>query len=227
MPSNVPNRYSSWQSPDNHRNINATLLQKLFLFNIFATLLHKKEKMKSTKKSVLMAMIAMAMMAGCKKDEPVPVEDNENLTTVKLKFTESGITSIFTFKDLDGPGGNAPTIDKISLKPNKTYTLAIEILDETKKPVETISDAIYNERDEHLFEYVPTPASILSVITTDKDTRNLPIGLTASAKTTAVGTGKLQVVLHHQPPVNGKIVKTGAFTLGSIDFDGTFEVEVK
>ena len=169
----------------------------------------------------------MAIVTSCKKDEPSPVEDNENLTTVKLKFTESGTTSTFTFKDLDGPGGNAPTIDKISLKPNKTYTLAVEILDETKKPVETVSDAIFTERDEHLFEYVPTPSSILSVTTTDKDTRGLPVGLTASVKTTAAGTGKLQVVLHHQPPVNGKIIKTGAFNLGSIDFDGTYDVEVK
>ena len=183
--------------------------------------------MKLTRKSILMAMIAVAMMAGCKKDEPAPVEDNENLTTVKLKFTESGTTSTFTFKDLDGAGGVAPTIDKISLKPNKTYTLAVEILDETKKPVETISDAIFAERDQHIFEYVPTPATILSVTTTDKDTRGLPVGLTASVKTTAAGTGKLQVVLHHQPPVNGKIIKTGAFNLGSIDFDGTFAVEVK
>ena len=183
--------------------------------------------MKLTKKSILTAMVAMAMMAGCKKDEPAPVEDNENLTTVKLKFTESGTTSTFTFKDLDGAGGKAPTIDKISLKPNKTYTLAVEILDESKTPVSIISNDIYDERDQHLFEYVPTPATILSVTTTDKDTRGLPVGLTASVKTTAAGTGKLQVVLHHQPPVNGKIIKTGAFNLGSIDFDGTYNVEVK
>lgn len=172
-------------------------------------------------------MIAMAMITGCKKDEPSPVEDNENLTTMKLKFTESGTTSTFTFKDLDGAGGNAPTIDKISLKPNKTYALAVEILDETKKPVVTVSNAIFEERDQHLFEYIPTPATILSITTTDKDTRGLPVGLMASVKTTTTGMGKLQVVLYHQPPVNGKIIKTGAFNVGSVDFDGAFEVEVK
>lgn len=183
--------------------------------------------MKSTRKSVLMAMIAVAMMAACKKDEPAPVEDNENLTTVKLKFTESGTTSTFTFKDLDGAGGNAPTIDKISLKPNKTYTMVVEVLDESKTTTSIISDAIYEERDQHLFEYVVTPSLILSLMTTDKDTRGLPVGLTANVKTSAAGTGKLQVVLHHQPPVNGKIVKDGTFNIGSVDFDGTFDVEVK
>lgn len=183
--------------------------------------------MKSTKNSILMAMIAMAMMAGCKKDEPSPVEDNENLTTVRLKFTEGGTTSTFTFKDLDGAGGNAPIIDKISLKPNKIYTMVVEILDESKTPASIISDAIYQERDQHLFEYVTTPSTILAVTITDKDTRGFPVGLNASVKTTAVGTGKLQVVLHHQPPVNGKIVKNGTFNVGSIDFDGSYDVEVK
>ena len=144
--------------------------------------------MKSTRESIL-----MAMMAGCKKNELSPVEDNENLIAVKLKFTKSGTTSTFTFKNLDGAGGNAPTIDKISLKPNKTYKMVVEILETT----------------------------------TDKDTRGLPVGLTVSVKTSAAGTGKLQVVLYHQPPVNGKIVKNGTFKIGSIDFDGTYDVEVK
>jgi hypothetical protein len=175
----------------------------------------------------LMIMVALTIIMSCKKDEPAPVEDNENLTTLKLKFTESGTTTTFTFKDLDGAGGNAPTIDKIALKPNKTYTMVMEILDESKTPASIISDAIYEERDQHIFEYVATPASIMSITTTDKDTRGLPLGLTASVKTTAAGTGKLQVVLHHQPPVNGTIVKDGTFKIGSVDFDGTFEVEVK
>jgi hypothetical protein len=175
----------------------------------------------------LMALLVVGLMSACKKDEPAPVEDNENLTTLKLKFTEGGTTSTFTFRDVDGAGGVAPTIDKIALKPNKTYTLAVEILDESKTPFTVISDAIYEERDQHLFQYVPTPASILTIVTTDKDTRGLPVGLIASVKTTGTATGKLQVVLHHQPPVNGKIVKDGTFNVGSIDFDGTFDVEVK
>lgn len=172
-------------------------------------------------------MMAVAIMAACKKDEPAPVEDNENLTTLKLKFTESGTTSTFTFRDLDGAGGNVPTIDKISLKPNKIYTMVVEILDESKTPASIISDAIYDERDQHLFEYIVTPVTILIVATTDKDTRGLPLGLTANVKITATGMGKLKVVLHHQPPVNGKIVKDGTFGIGSVDFEGTFDVEVK
>ncbi len=174
-----------------------------------------------------MALVTMSLVMGCKKDEPAPVEDNENLTTLKLKFTEGGTTSTFTFKDLDGAGGNAPVIDKISLKPNTNYTMTVEILDESKTPVVNVTDEIVTQKDEHLFEYISTPATLIAVTTTDKDSRGFNVGLVGTAKTTAVGTGKLQVVLHHQPPVNGQAVKNGSFSVGSVDVDVTFDVEVK
>lgn len=183
--------------------------------------------MKLTKKTLLMATLAFVLVVGCKKDEPAPQEDNENLTTVRLKFTEGGVTKTFLFKDLDGIGGNAPTIDKISLDANKTYALAVEMLDETKTPVVNVTEEIQEQKDEHLFEYVSTPASLLTVSGKDKDSRGFDVGLTATVKTAVAGTGKLQVVLHHQPPVNGSPIKNGSYTVGSIDFDGTFEVEVK
>lgn len=183
--------------------------------------------MKSTKKSFLIALMGAALVLGCKKDEPAPVEDNENLTTLKLKFTEGGTTSTFMFRDVDGDGGNAPTIEKIALKPNKTYTLAVEVLDETKSPVADITADIEAEKDEHLFEYVSNPTSLLAITPTDKDSRGYNVGLKGSAITTAAGTGKLRVVLHHQPRVGGVAVKNGSFTVGSTDIDVSFDVEVK
>ena len=183
--------------------------------------------MEITRKSILIALVALATITGCKKTEPDPVEDNENLTTVKLKFTSGSTTSTFTVKDLDGLGGTSATSDKISLKPNTNYTMAVEILDESKTPASIISNDIFDERDQHIFKYVSTPPAVLAITTTDKDSRGLPVGLTADAKTGAAGTGKLQVVLYHHPPVNGKTVKDGTFGVGSVDFDVTFDVEVK
>ena len=180
-----------------------------------------------TKNTILTLLFTSTLMIACKKDEPVPQEDNENLTTVNLKFTENGITKTFSFKDLDGDGGNAPTIDKISLEANKTYSFSIELLDETKSPILNVTNEIQEQKDEHLFEYVSTPSSVLSFSNKDKDSRGYDVGLTATVKTSGTSTGKLQVVLHHQPPVNGTPVKNGSFTIGSVDFDGTFEMEVK
>lgn len=183
--------------------------------------------MKSMKKTFLMALLATSLVVGCKKDEPSPTEDNELITTIRLKFTESGTTTSFTFKDLDGPGGKAPVIDKISLKPNKTYMVALEILDESKMSIVNTTDDIQSKKDEHIFEFISTPATLLMVTPTDKDSRGFNVGLVASAMTTSAGTGKLQVVLHHQPPVGGKPIKNGSFTLGSTDVDVSFEVEIK
>ena len=183
--------------------------------------------MKMTKNAFLTLLFAGTLMTACKKDEPVPQEDNENLTTVNLKFTENGVTKTFSFKDLDGDGGNAPTIEKISLEANKTYTFSVELFDETKSPVMDVTQEIKEQKDEHLFEFVPTPSSVLVFSNKDKDSRGYDVGLTATVKTSGASTGKLQVVLHHQPPVNGTPIKNGSFSVGSVDFDGTFEVEVK
>jgi hypothetical protein len=210
--------------------ISATLLQ--IIFRISLDLQHycnyiNSTDMKLTKNTFLTLLFASTLMTACKKDEPVPQEDNENLTTVSLKFTEKGVTKTFSFKDLDGDGGNAPTIDKISLEANKTYSFSVELLDETKSPVVDVTEEIEEQKDEHLFEYMPTPSSVLVFSNKDKDSRGYDVGLTATVTTSAAGTGKLHVVLHHQPPVNGTPIKNGSFTVGSTDFDGTFEVEVK
>lgn len=179
-----------------------------------------------TKPVLFLLLSSFFVVTSCKKDEPNPVDDSENLTTLKLTFTDKdGKASIFTYKDADGVGGNAPTIDKITLKANATYTLAVEVLDESKNPAEDITTEIEEESDEHLFVYTPTPTSLMTVTRTDKDSRNYEIGLTASAVVGAAGTGKLQVVLYHQPPQNGTPIKDGT-AKGSTDFSAEFEVTV-
>ena len=54
----------------------------------------------------ILFLTSMVLLAGCKKDEEEP-DDNELITNVKLKFTESGTTTVTTFewKDSDGDGG--------------------------------------------------------------------------------------------------------------------------
>jgi hypothetical protein len=174
----------------------------------------------------VMALLATSLLAGCKKDEPSPVEDSENLTTLKLIFTNGGVSTTYAFKDLDGIGGNAPVIDKINLDANKTYTVAVEVWDESKTPAENTTTEIEEESFEHLFVYTPTPSNLLTVTRTDKDNRNLEVGLKASVQTSAAGTGKLKVVLYHQPPQNGTPIKDGT-AKGSTDFEAEFDVTVK
>lgn len=170
--------------------------------------------------------LAMLSILSCKKDE-VEGDENELITTVKLKFTTGGTTQTFSFKDIDGDGGAAPTIDNVALKANTTYNLAVEILNESTSPADDITKEIEEEADEHLMVYTPSPANLLTYTYTDKDSRNLPIGLAGTVTTTAAGTGKLKVQLRHQPPANGTPTKNGTVTPGSDDINVDFNVTVQ
>ncbi|MFN3850328.1 MAG: hypothetical protein ACK4NY_12915 [Spirosomataceae bacterium] len=170
--------------------------------------------------------LLMLSILSCKKDE-VEGDENELITTLKLKFTAGGTTQTFSFKDIDGDGGAAPTIDNIALKPNTTYTLAVEILNESVTPADDITKEVKEEADEHLMVYTPSPANLLTYTYGDKDSRNFPIGLTGTVRTTTAGTGKLKVQLRHQPPASGTPTKNGTATPGSDDINVDFNVTVQ
>jgi hypothetical protein len=104
--------------------------------------------MKNLRKSLTILALALAVVtvSSCKKDEPDPVQDSENLTTLKLNFTADGVTKTFAFKDLDGIGGNAPVVDNISLDANKTYSVTVQVLDESKSPAEDITTEIEDRK---------------------------------------------------------------------------------
>ncbi|HEY0056227.1 MAG TPA: hypothetical protein VGB63_12790 [Pedobacter sp.] len=179
-------------------------------------------------KMLLFAASAMVItVSSCKKndDELPKVEENELITTVKLKFTNKANASdvkLFNWKDLDGQGGNNPQIDEILLAPNTAYRMEIDaILNEAQSPAVNIKEEVAKEADDHLFVFKPVAASIMTVTITDKDSKNLPVGLLSDAVTTTAGTGTLQVILRHQPNI-----KNGTEALGSTDLDATFTVKV-
>ena len=177
--------------------------------------------------SLLTLLIGIVFsFSSCIKSEPAPADENELITTVRLKFTDGSSVQTFQWQDLDGDGGKAPTIQNVALKINKTYKLDIELLDESKTPLVDQTKEIVEKKDEHLFVFTPTPSNLLTYTYGDKDTKNFPIGLTGSMRTTVAGTGTLRVVLRHQPPVNGMAQKNGTATPGSSDVDITFNVAV-
>ena len=163
----------------------------------------------------------------CKKESIDNEDENELITTIKLNFTAGGTTQSFSYSDPDGDGGKAPTIATINLKANTTYTMTIEILDESKTPVSKITDEVAAEKDEHLFIYTPSPANLFTYTYGDKDSRNLNVGLTGNVKTGAIASGKMKVQLRHQPPINGKATKDGTVTPGSDDVNVDFNVTIQ
>ena len=183
-------------------------------------------------KKYLPIIIATVLFISCKRDHELePMDDNELITRVELKFTDitakSSIT--YTFQDKDGDPKTAPEkFDKIVLNKGVTYSVSIGVYDDTKSPVMDITQEINEEAEVHLFVYKATPASLLTTTILDKDKNGLPIGLSSSILTqSTAGTGKLNLLLKHQPELNGVRVKTGQEAGGSTDIDLLFDVEIK
>jgi hypothetical protein len=177
--------------------------------------------------SLAVAAIILSVSSCKKNDDELPeVEENELITTVRLKFTNKANASdvkLFTWKDPDGQGGNNPVIDEIVLAANSVYKMEIDaILNEAETPTGNIRGEVAEEADDHLFVFKPAPANIITITITDKDSKNLPVGLASDAVTTATGTGTLQVILRHQPDS-----KNGTEAPGSTDLDATFNVKVQ
>lgn len=190
--------------------------------------LHKKPIFYTT---WLLAISSLLLLNGCKKGtDPLPADENELITTVTLRFTQQGTTNpqSFSYQDKDGDGGAVPTkFDAVTLTANTSYSLTVEVLDESKTPAENITSEIREQQDEHLFVYAGNPATLLTYAYGDVDSRNFPVGLTGSVRTGAAGAGQLNVRLRHQPPVNGVVVKNGTATPGSDDVNLNFPLTVK
>ncbi|MCP9764548.1 hypothetical protein [Lacihabitans soyangensis] len=165
-------------------------------------------------------------LSACKKEDEIG-EENELITTVKLNFKNGNETRSFAYKDLDGDGGMAPTVEKINLKPNTSYDLSVEFLDESKTPALNITEEVKEEGDEHLVVITPSSTTIGTYTYADKDVNLLPIGLMGKFTSKSAAAGSLKIQLRHQPPINGKKSKDGTAAPGSDDINIDFQIEVK
>lgn len=189
------------------------------------------------KKTLLFAAGITLLFAACKKekDEARTENNNEEITTVKLTFTNAanaGDVVVANWKDMDGAGGTNPVIDKINLKANTTYNLSTELFDERKNPADNVTEEIEEEGDEHrVFQLFYTNANaqagdsltnVATVVPQDKDVNNLPIGLKVALTTKTAFTGYLRLVVRHQPGA-----KNGTYAPGTTDVLTEFPVEIK
>jgi len=187
-------------------------------------------------KSTLFILVLVTAIA-CKKDngnvaKPVNPNETELITTVKLIIapTSNPLAKIYvSYRDLDGDGGNAPTIDTIRLDANTEYNVQVLVLDETKNPIDTTSKKIEQEKNIHQFFYSKIGTYNLTVTYLDFDDHNVPVGLNVTFNTTtgfSEKTNKLKVVLKHQPglkPTTG----SGDESLGETDLEVYFPILIQ
>jgi hypothetical protein len=171
----------------------------------------------------------MGLYSSCKKDkDPVtqPVanaNEKEVITTLTITFIDSsnsGTIITATFKDADGDGGNPPTLhETIKLKANTTYLASILLLNETKNPIDTVSNEVKKEANDHLLFYKYTGVTVAcTYLDLDSNKPPLPLGLSTKWKTGNAGTGTSRIILKHQAGV-----KNGTEVPGETDVDVTFQ----
>lgn len=158
--------------------------------------------MKTTIKMLMAAGLISAVVTSCSKDDTAPEEnDNELITTVRVLAVATDNTADtlkFQWKDADGDGPGQPVIDQVKLVAGKTYKVQLLLLDETKTPVDNVTEEIEEEAQDHRFYFEPSAA--ITVADLDKDKNNVTLGLN-STWTTAVagGSGTIKITLRHYP----------------------------
>ena len=202
-------------------------------------------------KTIALAAIIGMSFTACKKDkkeEPTPnaptppTNESELITTMKviLHDTTTQTNTTYVFSDLDGAGGNPATFGNsgadsvINITANHVYEATILLLDESKNPVDTISNEVEEEGADHMFFFnsiAPTGTPYNTYLSgnmtyikyLDLDANNRGIGLSTlwSAPGSTTNKAPLTIELKHQPSV-----KDGSYAPGETDIQVGFKLKV-
>lgn len=194
----------------------------------FVGMYHSKHESPNMSKHLSICLILFALtLAGCKeKQTPVDPAEDEVITTVTLSLRDlsSNVVSEFVWEDLDGVGGNAPNrIDTLRLISSRMYLGGITIKNASVTPVVDLTPDIVAYKDQHQFFFSATNA-LAAVLTLDKDSRGLPVGLEFNVDAGTPGSGAFTVALSHYPT---RTAKNGTTPSDETDISVTFPLVVE
>jgi len=180
---------------------------------------------------MILSLLSLVLVA-CKKEKKKEVENPTNpneqelITTFKIVFTDANgvLPNVEAqFVDIDGPGGNNPSVfDTIRLVANATYNASITLLNESAIPTQNITQEVEEEGVDHLFCFDLTSGLNAVITRTDLDANNLPIGITSQWVLGAASTGTTTIRLRHQPGV-----KNGQCDPGETDIELNFHTVIQ
>ncbi len=159
-------------------------------------------------------LFATLLLLGSCNDDPDPVIENEEelITTVRLAFTNGSTSTVAEWKDADGDGANPPVVDAIELEAGVTYSVSLELLNETTSPPDDITVEVSEEGADHQFFFIVEGGLDLTTAYNDQDENGDPIGLEASFAAGAVSNGTLKIILRHLPEKGAAGVSEGDIT---------------
>ena len=185
-------------------------------------------------KFLFLTLLSSAVIVSCSDDDdnpPPPINEEEVITTLTLTLEPQGggTAVVFTSRDLDGDGPDAPVITVSGdLAANTFYDGTVIVLNELETPAENITIEVLEEDDEHQFFYVPSTGSNVIVSYDDSDDDGNPIGVETLFETGDASTGTLTVTLLHEPNKDAAGVSDGdpSNAGGETDVTATFDYTV-
>jgi hypothetical protein len=174
-------------------------------------------------------IFATVLFVSCSNDDdtPVPVNEEEVLTTLTVTLTPNFGGSPITLqtRDLDGDGPNAPVITVSgNLATGVTYNGTIVLLNETVNPPENITDEVEEEDLEHQFFYTVGSGLDATTAYTNFDSQGNPLGTQFTLITGSASSGTLTFTLRHEPiKPNTGLSDAG----GETDIESTFNITIE
>ena len=187
-----------------------------------------------TPPSIILSILFSTLLFACNKDkEQAPVLPNEEELITTLTYTLTpvggGAPVVFSFKDLDGDGGNTPVVIEGILAPNTNYTGSLTLLNESEDPIDDITIEVEEEGVDHQLFCRPEASLDVEITYSDSDSNGKPIGLLTLVTTGSASSGSLIITLRHKPNKNASGVSSGDITNagGETDIEVTFIVEIE
>ncbi len=170
------------------------------------------------------------ILTACENDDDTIKDCQEVITTIQYTLTPNsgGTPIILKYLDLDGDGGNTPTISEGVLNTNQTYLGTLELLDESSSNIENISQEILEETQDHQLFFISS-ISDLNVAYNDQDINGKPLGIKSILTTGNESFGSLKIILLQEPDKfsdgvsEGIIDNAGGETVMEISFPITVQ----
>lgn len=185
------------------------------------------------KNNLSLLLIFSLVFVSCHKEPKTPIPEQELITTLKLKLTDTTPpynSQTFVFRDIDGDGGFDPTLDSVIIAAGKTFKASLLLLDERNFPADTSTNEIKELNTLHQFFYQADPTDLIFNFSyDDSDDNGKPLGNFFSFSTkNSPATGKLMVILRHEPDKNAPNVTDNDITNagGETDIEVHFPVRL-
>ncbi len=185
--------------------------------------------MKSSRYFYILPFFLLLLLSACDKDPEVPNEE-ELITTLiyTLTPTSGGDPVVFSFRDIDGDGGQAPVVVTGNLAANTMYNGVIQLRNESVSPVDDITIEVEEEAEEHQFFYIFSDVNATSAYA-DVDAENNPIGIRTSLTAGDPGEGLMTILLRHLPDKFADGVREGDVSNagGETDIEVSFTLTIE